>query len=342
MSKFAPLFDPEKPNLTKMLEPHSGLLYWDEQLEVYYQQYRKLTGQFWIPHEVSMLTDSKDWNSTMNDKQKELFKRGIGQLVLLDSVATQADGHMADFIQNPAIKTLLFYIASQEGIHNESYTYICTSFMTKEEADAVFLQPKNDPKVIKATQPILDKFTEFRDNKNAKTLAMSLVAMSALEGIRFTNGFVPFYYLNRSRLMQGTGAVINLINRDEAQHSYTQIAIVRDILTQYPEINQNDFADEVYTLFREVVAGEQELVKSMYEGFNDIDLTEVEMYVEWRANSILANLGLERIFPTLRNPMRWISVYDPESNNNQKTDFFEKRVTNYQKSDNSKNGWDDL
>lgn len=47
-SKFAPLFDPTKPNITKMLEPHSGLLYWDEQLNVYYEQYRKLTGQFWI------------------------------------------------------------------------------------------------------------------------------------------------------------------------------------------------------------------------------------------------------------------------------------------------------
>lgn len=46
--KFAPLFDPTKPNITKMLEPHSGLLYWDEQLKVYYEQYRRLTGQFWI------------------------------------------------------------------------------------------------------------------------------------------------------------------------------------------------------------------------------------------------------------------------------------------------------
>lgn len=342
MTLFAPLFDATKPNLTKMMDAHSGLLYWDEQLEVYYQQYRKLTGQFWIPHEVSLRGDVRDWQSTMNDDQRELFKRGISQLVLLDSIATQADGHMADYIQNPAIKTLLFYIASQEGIHNESYTYICTSFMTKEEADAVFLRPKTDPKVIGATQAILDKFDEFRNNKTPKTLAMALVAMSALEGIRFTNGFVPFYYLNRSRLMQGTGTIINLINRDETQHGYTQMAIVRDILTQYPEIDQEAFASEVYDLFREVVKGEQELVQSMYEKFNDIDTVEVEMYVEWRANSILGNLGLDKIFETQRNPMRWISVYDPENNNNQKTDFFEKRVTNYQKSDNDKNGWDEL
>lgn len=342
MTKITPLFDPTKPNVAKMLEPHSGLLYWDEQLEVYYQQYRKLTGQFWIPQEVSLQTDARDWQSTMNDAQRDLFKRGISQLVLLDSIATQIDGYMAHYIQNPAIRTLLMYIASQEAIHNESYTYISTSFMTKEEADEVFSRPKTDPLVIQATQPILDKFDEFRENQTPKTLAMALVAMSALEGIRFTNGFVPFYYLNRSRLMQGTGSIINFINRDEAQHSYSQIAIVRDLLTQYSEVDQEEFSNEVYELFRAVVAGEQELVLSMYEEMNDIDTTEVQMYVEWRANSLLSNLGLDRIFTTKRNPMRWISIYDPENNNNQKSDFFEKRVTNYQKSDNDKNGWDDL
>lgn len=342
-SKFAPLFDPTKPNVTKMLEPHAGLLYWDEQLKVYYEQYRRLTGQFWIPHEISLRSDSKDWENVMSDEQKELFKRGVSQLVLLDTLATMADGFMANYIENPAIRSLLFYIASQETIHNESYTYICTSFMTKEEANSVFTRPKQDPLVLGATQPILDAFDEFRNNESPETLAYSLAAMSALEGIRFTNGFTPFYYLNRSHLMQGTGSVINLIHRDEAQHAYTQIAIMRDLLTQYAdEINVKRLEERIYDLFRHVVKAEQELVSSMYEDFNDIDVVEVHMYVEWRANMLLANMGLDKIFETKRNPMRWVSVFDPENKNNQKTDFFEKRETNYDKSDETKNRWDEL
>lgn len=341
--KFAPLFDPTKPNVTKMLEPHSGLLYWDEQLKVYYQQYRRLTGQFWVPHEVSLQSDSRDWLNNMNEDQKELFKRGISQLVLLDTIATLADGFMAHYIQNPAIRSLLFYIASQETIHNESYTYVCTSFMTKEEADSVFTRPKKDPRVLAATKPILEAFDEFRENPTPTTLAYSLAAMSALEGIRFTNGFTPFYYLNRNRLMQGTGSIINLIHRDEAQHSYTQIAIMRDLITQYSdEIDTKALEERVYELFRHVVKGEQELVSSMYEKFDDIDIVEVHMYVEWRANMLLANMGLDKIFETKRNPMKWVSVFDPENRNNQRTDFFEKRETNYKKSDVTKNRWDDL
>lgn len=343
MSKFAPLFDPTKPNVTRMLEPHSGLLYWDEHLKVYYEQYRRLTGQFWIAHEISLQSDAKDWQNRMNDDQKELFKRGISQLVLLDTLATLSDGFMASYIENPAIRSLLFYIASQETIHNESYTYACTSFMTKEEADSVFTRPKEDPRVLAATQPILDAFDEFRNDPNPTTLAYSLAAMSALEGIRFTNGFTPFYYLNRNRLMQGTGSIINLIHRDEAQHAYTQIAILRDLLTQYSdEIDKEALEERVYELFRHVVEGEQALVTSKYEAFNDIDVVEVHMYVEWRANMLLANMGLDKIFETKRNPMKWVSVFDPENKNNQRTDFFELRETNYQKTDNSKNQWDDL
>lgn len=343
LTKIAPLFDPSKPNIAKVFEPQSGLLFWDEHLEVYYQQYKKLTGQFWVPHEVSLQTDAKDWVHKMSDKQKELFKRAVSQLVLLDSISSLIDGELASHIKNAAIKTLMFYLGSQETIHNESYTYICTSFMSKEEAKSVFERPKTDPKVLEATMPILEAFEDYRMNPTPETAAYALLAMSCLEGVRFTNGFTPFYYLNRSNLMQGTGSVINLINRDETQHSYTQIAIARNILTEYASvIDEGKVVNKVYDLFRKVVKAEQELSVSLYADFDDIDIVEVQMYIEWRANMLLANMGLEKIFETKRNPMKWIAVFDPENNNNQKSDFFEKRLTNYTKTDNKKQKWDDL
>ena len=341
-NKLAPLFDPTKPNVAKMFEPQSGLLYWEEQLEVYYAQYKKLTSQFWIPSEVSLKTDSVDWVNKMNDKQKELFKRSISQLVLLDSLAASIGGQLAGHIRNAAVQCLMFYIASQETIHNESYTYICVSFMTKQEAEEVFNKPKVDPKVLAATQPILDAFEEFRANPTAETAAFALIAMSCLEGIRFTNGFTPFYYLNEQNFMQGVGTIIKLINRDETQHSYTQIAVARDILTQYSdEIDHAKFTERVYDLFRKVVAAEKELSISFYEGFEDIDVVEVQMYIEWRANMLLTNMGLDKIFETKRNPMKWINVYAPENANNQKSDFFERKAQ-YTKVDNKKNRFDEL
>lgn len=336
------IFNPDAPNVAKMFEPQSGLLYWDEQLPVYYEQYQKMTGNFWIPSEISLKQDAMDWESKLSESQKELFRRGISQLVLLDSIASKIDARLANFVDNTAVEALINYISSQETIHNESYTYICTSFMTKEEAQEVFDRPKNDQQVLDATNQILAVFDEFNAEPTPLTFAKALVAMAALEGIRFTNGFVPFYYLNRNNLMQGVGTIINFINRDEAQHSYTQTVIVRDILTQYPELNTAEFEAFVYDLFKDVVKAEQALSHSIFADSQDLDIVEVEMYVEWRANSILANLGLKKIFDTKRNPMKWIEVLDPNNNNGTKTDFFEKRVSNYSKTDNAKNGWDQL
>lgn len=207
------IFNPEAPNLTKMFDTHSGLLDWNQQLPAYYEVYRKLVGNFWIPHEVPLGQDVSDWKNKLTDGQKSLFKRGISQLVLLDSIASAFDAELAAYVQNPAVKALLNYISSQETIHNESYSYTCISLMTQEESEAVFDSPKSDPLVIQATNAILDAFNKFVENKTPGNAAKALVAMAALEGIRFTNGFVPFYFLNRNNVMGGVGKIITFINR---------------------------------------------------------------------------------------------------------------------------------
>lgn len=119
--------------------------------------------------------------------------------------------------------------------------------------------------------------------------------------------------------------------------------MARDIVTQYSdEIDEAEFAQFTYDLFSEVVRTEQELSRSMFKDFPELDIVEVEDYVEWRANALLKNLGLEEIFETKKNPMLWVSVYDPENINQTKVDFFETKEDKYSKTDNEKNGWADL
>ncbi len=150
----------------------------------------------------------------MSEEEKTLYKRAISQLVLLDSISTAIDGEFASYIKNPAIKAIMSYIASQESIHNESYTYIATTFMTKEEAIEVFSIPKTDKLILGASELILDEFSKFIEDPTPLTMIYALVAMAALEGIRFTNGFTPFYLFNKNKKMLGTGQIIQLIQRE--------------------------------------------------------------------------------------------------------------------------------
>ena len=122
---------------------------------------------------------------------------------------------------------------------------------------------------------------------------------------------------------------------DEVQHSYFQTLVVRQIMTELDEEltdkEKTEIAQFIYDMFTEIVNGEKELAQDMYTDITGINLKEVEGYIEWRANLLLQNLGLDKIFETKSNPMRWINTFDPEYINNTKTDFFHGRVTNYSK-----------
>lgn len=327
----------------RLFDDVSGILYWDKiSNQTYYDIYKDMREKFWIPDEVSMAQDVLQWNSSMSETEKELFKNGIGVLAVLDSVATYFDKVASDYIRDSAVKANMAFIVAMETIHNESYTYTLASLVPKDVAMQVFEKPKTNEFVVRRNRLMMDLFDEFIETRTIESFVKGLVAMSGLEGLCFVNGFTPFYHFNRNNKMFGTGTIIQYIQRDEVKHSYFQTVLVRDILTQYPELNTEEFADFVYGFFRELVELEKEFCEDLYKDTHDIDVEEVQQYVEFRANLLLDNLGLDKIFDTKKNPMPWITAYDPDSLNNVKRDFFEDKEVNYVKTSEETNDWDDL
>ncbi|PHE70571.1 ribonucleotide-diphosphate reductase subunit beta [Bacillus wiedmannii] len=327
----------------RIFDEVSGIVYWDKiSNQTYYEIYKDMREKFWIPEEVSMAQDVLQWNSVMSEDEKELFKNGIGVLAVLDSVATYFDKVASDYIRDSAVKANMAFIAAMETIHNESYTYALASLVPKEVAEQVFEKPKTNEFVVRRNRLMMDLFDEFIQTRTIESFVKGLVAMSGLEGLCFVNGFTPFYHFNRNNKMFGTGTIIQYIQRDEVKHSYFQTVLVRDILTQYPELNTEEFAEFVYNFFRELVELEKEFCDDLYKNSPDVDIEEVQHYVEFRANLLLDNLGLDKIFDTKKNPMPWINAYDPDTLNNVKRDFFEDKEVNYVKTSEEANDWDDL
>ncbi|WP_255256037.1 ribonucleotide-diphosphate reductase subunit beta [Priestia megaterium] len=326
-----------------MFDDVSGILFWDDIYnQAYYTLLQEMRENFWTPDEVSLSQDTIDWGSVMSENEKELFKNAIGILAVLDSIATYFDNIAVNYIRDSAIKALMAYIAAMETIHNESYTYNLASLVSRSEALEVFERPKNNEFMIRRNRLMMDLFDDFMEERSVLSFAKALVAMAGLEGLCFVNGFTPFYHFNRNNKMFGSGTIIRFIQRDEVQHSYAQTVLVRDILTQYPELNKEEFADFVYDFFTKLVKLEQEFCEDLYKDTPEVDVYEVQEYVGFRANLILDNLGLTKIFPAKKNPMPWITAFDPDNANNTKTDFFEDKESNYTKTSQDKNDWDDL
>lgn len=122
---------------------------------------------------------------------------------------------------------------------------------------------------------------------------------------------------------------------DELKHSYFQTLVVRQIMTEIDNEltreEKGDISDWIYEFFDKVVQGEIKLSKDLYKNISGINEKELIGYIEWRANILLQNLGLTKIFKCKVNPMRWIIAFDADHMNNTRTDFFEKRVVNYTK-----------
>lgn len=344
------LFNENLPNRAdRIFDDQSGILFWDDiSNKAYYGIYQTLVENFWIPDEVSMAQDRSDWHNKMSDQEKEVYKKAIGVLSVLDSIATQFDMYAFYFVKDPAIKATLANIAFMESIHNQSYTYNLTSLVPIEEAAEAFKHPKELPTMLDRNKIMMDIFDDFIEKQDNASFLKSLVAMSVLEGICFTNGFTPFYHFNRNGKMNGAGQMIRFIQRDEVQHSMFQSLLVRDIMTQYPEENTEEFSSFVYEFMQTVVSLEKAFCDDLYEGFYDIDILAVKQYVEYKANTLLDLYGFDSIFETKKNPMDWITAYSPENFNNVKSDFFEQKENNYAKVGSSKNesgdvtAWDDL
>jgi ribonucleoside-diphosphate reductase beta chain len=346
LTKQVRVFDESlRNNGNGLFEPQSGILFWDDiSKQIYYDLYKEMRGNFWIPEEINMQGDYSHWHNpdVMSESEQTLFGNGIGTLASLDSIATQFDDLVARFIKNSAVRAVMACTGFFESIHNESYTYNMSSLVTKRETLEVFEFAKQNPFVLKRNKFMMKIFDEFLKEQTVENLLKGLVAMSALEGVCFVNGFTPFYHFMRNNKMFGTGRIIQYIQRDEVQHSYFQTILVRDILTQYPEYNTPEFSQWIYDFFTELVELEKEFCDDLYKDIYDIDIYEVKENVEFRANLVLDNLGLDQIFYTKKNPMPWILAFDPENANNVKTDFFEDKETNYVKPNETDNGWGEL
>lgn len=345
LTKRIRLLHEDLPNrANRMFDPTSGILFWDDITSPkYYKLYKEMRKKFWVPEETSMSGDYKCWyDGRMSELDKELFQKAIGVLASLDSIASDYDKTVSYYLRDSAINACETFIGAIETIHNESYTYIESSLMEKSKSLETFEIPKTDPYIVKRNSIIMDQFDNFIQNPTVETFVKGQVSMSGLEGLAFTNGFTPFYFFNNQQKMFGSGTIIQQINRDETMHSQFQAMTVRDAASQYPEVNSIGLSEWIYDFFNELVKNEKSYCDVLYVNHPEIDVFRVKQYIEYRANIILDNLGLDKIFTPKKNPMKWIKAFDPDNMNNLKTDFFEDKEANYQRVEDDDAGWNDL
>lgn len=337
------LLNPEHPNKSTGIinGQASGLLNWNDiAYPQMYDLYQTLLANFWKAQEINMQDDIKQWDS-LSPTEQDVFLRINTQLASLDSLQTPTMSQVMDYVSDPSFKSIFAVVAQQEAVHNESYSYILSSLVPVSEQNKRFSDAKGDEVAMKRIKPILEAYEAFRSDPTPQNL-MKLSAHSiTLEGIYFYAGFAYFYHLANQQKMVKTSTMISYIQRDEMQHAYFISQFLRILLTENPELNNEENTQYIYDTIAQAVQYEKEWAAYILADIQGIDQKEFGLYLEYLANKRLRQLGMTNLYEEKDNPMPWIQVFGDDMMNETKSDFFEQKSRAYSKVSQN-NGFDEL
>ena len=335
----------ELQNARKLLEGgEEGFHNWSEEKQYpsFHRAYQELTTNFWIPDEVDMKNDVRQYQE-LSAKERNGFDSIIGLLATLDTPQTRFIYNVAGYIKDRSASINATIIAQQEAIHNESYSYVLSSIAGLKDQQRIFEIARTHPTIIRRNKPIMDAYQDFMSDPNPNSLIKSLIQSAILEGINFYSGFIYFYNLARQNRMTGASTVITFINRDELAHTKFVTELIRALMGEESATVSNEAISQyVYEAFEHAVALESEWTDEILDGIDGIDCEETMGFIKYRANKMASMLGLAPVYPEQgnTNTMPWINAY-VDNLNGTKTDFFEQRVTTYSKAD-KRNDFDSL
>jgi ribonucleoside-diphosphate reductase beta chain len=283
---------------------------------------RTSMGFFWVPEEVDLTRDIKDFRALTNH-EKHIFTSNLKRQILLDSVQGRAPTMAFSTICSiPEMENWLTAWTFSESVHSRSYTHIIRNVFSdpSEILDGIL----DIQEIVNCANDIsryYDDLIYFNSSLNAysnisvssyshkKALWLALMSVNILEGIRFYVSFACSWAFAELKKMEGNAKIIKLICRDENLH----LAGTQQILKILP-VDDEEFIkikeetrDECIEMFRSAAEQEKKWSDYLFKDGSMIGLNSqlLNEYVEWIVNKRMQSLGLPQIYKTGSNPLPW-------------------------------------
>jgi ribonucleoside-diphosphate reductase beta chain len=278
--------------------------------------YKKSEASFWTAEEIDLDADIVDWNEKLNDDERHFVKHVLAFFAASDGIVNEnlAENFVAE-VQYTEAKFFYGFQIMMENIHSETYSLLIDSYIKDPvEKDKLFHAIDTLDCVKKKAHWALNWIT------NA-SFAERLVAFAAVEGIFFSGSFCSIFWLKKRGLMPGLSFSNELISRDEGMHcDFACLLYNNHIVNKLPE-------ERVRQIITDAVEIEKDFVTDALPvkliGMN-ADL--MSQYIEFVADRLLTELGCSKVY-NATNPFDFMEMISLQG----KTNFFEKRVAEYQK-----------
>ncbi|KAG7357127.1 ribonucleoside-diphosphate reductase [Nitzschia inconspicua] len=282
-----------------------------------WNMYKQHVASFWTADEIDLSADLTDWQENLTDNERHFISMVLAFFAGADGIVVEnlAERFCRE-VTVPEARCFYGFQMAMESIHQETYCLLIDTYIAKpKDRELLFSAHSNVPSVEKKA-----KWAQRYIGSDA-SFAERLVAFAAVEGVFFSGAFCAIFWLKKRGLMPGLTFSNELISRDEGLHCSFACQLYSKLERKLPE-------HDIYKLIGEAVEVEKGFIcDALPVSLIGMNKNLMSQYIEFVADRLLRDLGYRPLYGS-KNPFDWMDMISLEG----KTNFFEKRVGEYQKS----------
>ncbi len=281
-----------------------------------WEWYKKCEASFWTAEEIDLHQDLTDWKTKLNDDERYFIKHILAFFAASDGIVNEnLAENFVNEVQYSEAKFFYGFQIMMENIHSETYSLLIDTYVKDDaEKDKLFNAIETFPAIKKKADWAL-KWIE------SDSFAERLIAFAGVEGIFFSGAFCSIFWLKKRGLMPGLTFSNELISRDEGVHCDYAVHLHNNhLVNKVPKERITEILTDALDIEKEFIT--ESLPVSLI-GMNAKLMTQ---YLEFVTDRLLVELNCDKVYNST-NPFEFMDMISLQG----KTNFFEKRVSEYQK-----------
>lgn len=309
------------PTVNKEIEPllkdnPQRFVIFPIQYDDIFAMYKKAVASFWTVEEVDLSKDITDWDK-LKDDERHFISHVLAFFAASDGIVNEnLVERFCQEVQVPEARCFYGFQIAMENIHSEMYSLLINTFVRESEEQARLF---NAIETVPCIKKKADWALRYISHETA-SYAERIIAFAAVEGIFFSGSFASIFWLKKRGLMPGLTFSNELISRDEGLHTDFACLMYKHLVSKLSE-------ERVKSIIADAVKIEQEfLTDALPVNLIGMNCVLMSQYIEFVADRLLMELGCTKTY-NVENPFDFMENISLEG----KTNFFEKRVGEYQK-----------
>eukprot|EP00897_Mesotaenium_endlicherianum_P007337 jgi/Mesen1/6631/ME000034S06081 len=323
LDKRVPMIENKKSFLKKKVEPilaenPQRFCMFPIKYPAVWEMYKKAEASFWTAEEVDLSQDYKQWE-LLNDSEKHFISHILAFFAASDGIVLENLGvRFMKEVQIPEARAFYGFQIAIENIHSEMYSLLLEAYIRDSKQKANLFNAIETIPCVKRKADWALKWIE--GDNSSMSFAERIVAFACVEGIFFSGSFCAIFWLKKRGMMPGLTFSNELISRDEGLHCDFACLLYSLLETKLTDSRVLEIVTSAVEIEREFVC---EALSVDLVGMNSNLMSE---YIDFVADRLLVALGHKKHY-LATNPFDWMELISLQG----KTNFFEKRVGEYQK-----------